>query len=64
MTDQERQLELYLVHFAAYVLAGQPQVDACGVDVPVPQLFLESVEASTAVQEVDGVAVPEEMSVH
>ena len=60
---QERQLELYLVHFAHYILTGQPQVNAGGVDVPVPELLLKGVEAPTAVEEVDGVAVTEQVSV-
>ena len=61
---QDEQLELYLGHLSHHVLTRETQVDTRGVDVPVAQLLLESVESAAAVQEVDRIAVAEEMSVH
>ena len=60
---QDEQLELYLGHLSHHVLARETQVDTRGVDVPVAELLLEGIESAAAVQEVDRVAVAEEMSV-
>ena len=59
---QKEQLELDLGHLSFHVFIGETQVDPRSVDVPMPQLLLEGIKPPTAVQEVDGIAVPEEMS--
>ena len=64
LSQGQYSLELYLVHFPHHILAGQPQVDASGIDVPMAKLFLEGVKPPTAVEEVDSVAVAEEVGVH
>ena len=64
LSQGQYSLELYLVHFPHHILAGQPQVDASGIDVPMAKLFLEGVKPPTAVEEVDCVPVPEEMRMH
>ena len=46
-------------HLALYILVGETKVDARGVDVPMAQLFLKCVQATAAVQEVDGITVAE-----
>ena len=56
-------LELDLLYLSLHILIGEPQVDARGVDVFVPQLFLEGVQTSTTVEKVDCIPMAEEMGV-
>ena len=57
-------LELYLVHLPHDILTGESQIDASGIDVPMSQLLLKRIEAPSAVQEVDGITVAEQVSMY
>ena len=61
---QECQLELYFGYFTLHVLIREAKVDTCCVDVPMPGLFLQGIQATAAVEEVDSVPVPEQMGVN
>lgn len=61
---QEQQLELNLGHLSFHILIRQAHVDAGRVDVPVPQLLLQHIQATAAVGKNDGVAVTEEVGMH
>lgn len=41
-------------HLPLDVFVGETEIDSGCIDVPMPQLFLENVQAASAVQEVDG----------
>ena len=58
---QEQQLELDFGDLSLHVLMGKAQVDAGSVDVPMSQLLLKGIQTSTTIQEVNRVAVPEEV---
>ena len=40
---QKRQLELYFAHLPHHIFAGQPQVDAGGVNVAMAELLLKGI---------------------
>ena len=52
-----------LGNLAPDVLIGQPEVDAGSVDVAVTQLLLKGIQAATAIQEVNSIAMPEQVGV-
>ena len=58
------QLKLHLSHLSLHVLIREAKVDAGRIDIPVSQLFLQGIQAATTVQEVNGVAMAEEVGMH
>ena len=46
------------------ILVSKPQVDACGVYVSMSKLLLEGIQTAPGVEEVDGIAMAEQVGMH
>ena len=60
-SEDGRGSKLDLGDFSPQIVVGKAQVDAGSIDVSVPQLFLKGIKPAAAVEEVDGVAMAEEV---
>jgi hypothetical protein len=56
---QDWKLELYLCNLAHNIFGSETQVDTSGIDISMTQLFLEGIQSTTTVEEVNGITMSE-----